>query len=210
MLEFTHDLVLSAMTPTPWDFSNRLLYDLCAYHPAHVSSGEVLAKVLLIGRAYSAAIERRKNKAYEDKNDDFYVNVVAPAIQSSQIDSWLKDARKAIPGTQAGFDTLVEIHSKVTTLFSDISGLEKRSLASKYLHFHVPKLFYIFDSRAVEAMRKFSSIVPRASHTEGSGDNEYRKFAEKCTYLAQICEQTFGLSLLPRQVDNLLLAVHAG
>jgi len=48
-----------------------------------------------------------------------------------------------------GFDTL-DLTKK---LFSKISGLNKRSLASKYLHFHVPELFYISDSRAYDAMR---------------------------------------------------------
>lgn len=162
-----------------------------------------------IGRGYSAAIERRKNNTDEDQNDDFYINVVAPATQSSQIDSWLKSARAAIPGTQSGFNTLVETHYEVTTLFSNISSLEKRSLASKYLHFHVPKLFYILDSRAVEAMRKFSPMLPRASPTIGLADNEYRKFAEKCFHLVQMSEHTFGLSPLPRQIDNLLLTAHA-
>ncbi|MGQ0578153.1 MAG: hypothetical protein ACT4PQ_04490, partial [Betaproteobacteria bacterium] len=92
--------------------------------------------------------------------------------------------------------------------FSEISDLEKRSLASKYLHFHVPKLFFIYDSRAVEAMREFSDVLPRAGRTDGTGDNEYRKFAEKCSALGAHCTNEFGLCPLPRQIDNLLLKVN--
>jgi hypothetical protein len=149
------EIVLSAMTPTPWEFSNRLLYELCAHQPAHTDAGEVLAKILLIGRVYAAAIERRKTKTDDDQNDGFYVNTVVPKIQNSPMDKWLQEARTAKPGTQAAFNTMVSIHRNVTSLFCDISDLEKRSLASKYLHFHVPMHFYIFDSRAVKATRIF-------------------------------------------------------
>ena len=47
---------------SPWDFVNKVLYDLCITHFYHTDVGEILAKVLLIGREYSAAIERGKNK----------------------------------------------------------------------------------------------------------------------------------------------------
>ena len=105
---------------------------------------------------------------------------------------------------------LIEVHGQTTRLFRDISDLEKRSLASKYLHFHVPNLFFIYESRAVEALREFAEMLPKASRTEGIGDNEYRKFAEKCLALVAYCEAQFGLRPLPRHVDNLLLKVNEG
>jgi hypothetical protein len=202
--------VLRAMSPSKWDTSNNVLYDLCSRHPAHIDDGQVLAKILLIGRVYAAAIERRRNKEDDHENDRFYTDAVAPAIRSSDIDEWLQRARTAVPGTPHGTQVLMEVHGQTTRLFSDISDLEKRSLASKYLHFHVPGLFFIYDSRAVEAIRKFSEILPRATRTEGIGDNEYRKFAEKCLALVAYCQAQFGLRLLPRQVDNLLLKVNEG
>jgi len=209
MIQLTRDIVLQSMSPTPWDFSNQLLYKLCEQYPDHTDTGEVLAKILLIGRVYAAAIERRKNKPDDDQNDDFYIHTVAPAIKTSQIDEWLHNARSVKPGKMDSFTTLVSVHSNVTELFNMISGLDKRSLASKYLHFHVPKLFFIFDSRAVKAMRAFSHLLPRATRTEGIGDNEYRKFAEKCRHLIVFCQTSFGLNLRPRHIDNLLLAAHA-
>ncbi len=57
--------VLRAMRASPWDFSNRVLYDLCRARPAHDDESVVIAKMLLIGRAYSAAIERRKTRSRE-------------------------------------------------------------------------------------------------------------------------------------------------
>jgi hypothetical protein len=196
------------MTPSKWDVSNRVLYDLCLEHPAHTDDGEVLAKILFIGSVYAAAIERRRTMPDVHENDRFYLDTVAPAICTSGIDTWLHRARVAVPGTPEGTLALVEIHDKTTELFSEISGLEKRSLSSKYLHFHVPKLFFIYDSRAVEAMREFSDILPRAARTNGTGDNEYRKFVEKCSALVTFCTNEFGLCPLPRQIDNLLLKVN--
>ncbi len=196
------------MSPTPWDASNRVLYDLCREHPAHRDGDEILAKVLLIGRVYAAAIERRRNREDDHENDRFYIDTVAPTIRASAIDKWLHQARTARPATPTGIKTSVEVHGLVTELFSQISDLEKRSLASKYLHFHVPRLFFIYDSRAVEAMREFSDVLPRATRSNGNGDNEYRKFVEKATSLVQLCERDYGLSMLPRQLDNLLLRVN--
>lgn len=196
------------MSPSKWDAGNRVLYDLCREHPAHTDNGEVLAKILLIGRVYAAAIERRRTKSDDHDNDRFYVETVAPAIRASNIDKWLRRARAVEPGTPDGTRALIAVHGDTTRLFSEISQLEKRSLASKYLHFHVPKLFFIYDSRAVEAMREFSDVLPRAGRTDGTGDNEYRKFAGKCLALVDYCEKAFGLHLLPRQVDNLLLKVN--
>lgn len=196
------------MSPSKWDAGNRVLYDLCREHPAHTDDGEVLAKILLIGRVYAAAIERRRNKTDDHENDRFYLDTVAPAIRTSGIDKWLHQARIAVPGTPEGMHALIAVHGQTTRLFSQISDLEKRSLASKYLHFHVPKLFFIYDSRAVEAMREFSDVLPRAARTDGIGDNEYRKFAEKCSALVTYCMDKFGLCPLPRQIDNLLLKVN--
>ena len=203
-----YDRVLRAMSPSPWEFSNSVLYDLCRKHPAHIDTGEVLAKIMLIGRSHAAAIERRRTKTRKQKNDRFYLSTVAPKIMQSHIDVWLDRARDAIPGTSEAFRTMIEVHGQTTALFAKISDLEKRSLASKYLHFHVPKLFYIFDSRAVESMREYAFALPRASRAEGLGDNEYRKFAEKCDHLRRFCVQGFGLHVLPRHVDNLLLKVN--
>ena len=196
--------VLRAMRASPWDFSNRVLYDLCRSNPAHDDERVVIAKMLLIGRTYSAAIERRKNKKQGADTDNFYVETVGPMLRRSKIDRWIAESRASRPGTQQALATMVKVHGLTTDLFWSISGLEKRALASKYLHFHVPRLFYIYDSRAAEAIREFSSELPRPSGS-GAGDDEYRKFAERCQHLRGLCAQRFSLELRPRHIDNLLL-----
>lgn len=197
-------LVERATRQTPWHFSDEVLYRLCREHPLHTETRVTLAKVLLIGRAYAAAIERRRSdRAFP--NDDFYVKRVAPRIKSSAIDRWIEKSESQNPGTPEALDVMVETHGRTTDLFRRISGLEKRSLASKYLHFHVPLLFFIFDSRAVRGMRKVGNIVGRVTPYAGNGDREYAKFAARCMRLSQFCESEFGYKLKPRELDNLLL-----
>lgn len=74
----------AALKNTTWDLGNQVLYDLCRDHPRHNSADVVIAKVWLIGRSYSAAIERRRSPtAY---GDSFYTKHVAPAVLVSNID----------------------------------------------------------------------------------------------------------------------------
>lgn len=207
MRKITRQLVENCKS-SPWDFSNKVLYDLCRKHPIHVDKSVIAAKILLIGRVYAAAIERRRTK--EDGNDDFYLKRVAPVMANSKIDTWIanatdKDAQFGMPS-----NTVLSAHHDLTKLFFEITGLEKRSLASKYLHFHRPSLFYIFDARAVLGMRELSDIVGRAERTNTTFDREYQKFTKKCITLRNHIRRDFKISLNPREIDNLLLEIHSG
>jgi hypothetical protein len=150
MTDRLESLVRKAIQQSPWDAGNKVLYDFCASNPRHEEVPVVLAKVWLIGRAYAAAIERRRNKI--DQNDDFYVNEVAPIIIESSIDTWISAAAHFKEPDSSSQHAVLTAHANLTALFKQITNLEKRSLASKYLHFHLPKVVYIFDSRAVKGM----------------------------------------------------------
>jgi hypothetical protein len=54
-------------------------------------------------------------------------------------------------------------------------------------------------------------VVGRAGRadTPTPADNEDRKFAKKCLALQQYVESELGVQLIPREIDNLLLYVHA-
>src|SRR4051812_44925252 len=67
---------------------NRVLYNLCAQNPRHSLPEAIGAKVLLIGRTYAAAIERRKNVDPKRAQRDFYPQDVVPVIRRSKIDQW--------------------------------------------------------------------------------------------------------------------------
>jgi len=197
------DLVKEAQAPNPWDFGNRILYDLCRNYPTHADTSAVVAKIWLIGRSYAAAIER--GRVVDDLNDDFYVNIVAPRIMDSDIDQWIHDAKKEALSADS-LILSVDFHWETTQLFQEISSKYKRSLASKYLHFHVPEFFFIYDSRALNGLRKFSKITGRVTNTQRRGDNDYRKFSEKCIILRDWINTKYNILLTPRELDNLLLS----
>jgi len=176
-------IVEKATQPSPWDLGNNVLYELCHNSPGHKNVSEVTAKVWLIGRSYAAAIERRKNKKDND-NDDFYIEVVSPKIISSNIDNWLSKLNGFSDINEASIEYILQVHASVTKLFNEISGLDKRSLASKYLHFHYPNLFFIYDTRAVTALSKYTNTLGRVGRSRFKhADNEYRKLVEKCIKL---------------------------
>lgn len=197
-----------ALRHTPWDLGNGLLYSLCRKHPGHRRSDEIIAKVWLIGRSYAAAIERREN-AKKLSSDDFYEHDVVNAMKSSPIDAWLNSLppRRSSPSTCAV--QAVEIHSRLVDVFLTLSPeREKRSLASKYLHFHRPDVFFIYDSRAQQAItpitpdKRFVDL-PRASKK----DDIYWEFFARCLCLRQSLHQAFGRYPTPRELDKVLLSI---
>lgn len=190
------DEILAGST---WDLGNKVLYDLCRKHPRHKKVDEVIAKVWLIGRSYAAAIERRKNLNPKSKGDSFYVDCVAPTMIAEGIDRWIETATE---------ENAIEVHWRLTQLFRKITKHEKRSLASKYLHFHRPRIFFIYDSRSVLGIR---SLTPRNSGFSrsaiGECDNEYASFYCRCLWLRKYLRKQYGRQLSPRELDKILLYV---
>jgi hypothetical protein len=208
MVVLRREQIIDSVKGNDWDLGNKILYDMCSQYPDHTHESEIIAKIWLIGRSYAAAIERRKNTGYgEFGGDDFYIEKVAPEIKNSGIDAWLASLGGIDGVSESTLDKILTVHLNVTELFSKISGLKKRSLASKYLHFHFPNLFFIYDSRAVNAVSHLSNVTGRVGRSNYNADNEYRKFCEKCLLIRKYVKENFDVILTPRNLDNLLLEV---
>ncbi len=186
-----------------WDLSNEILYEMCQKYPHHKKDGDIIAKVLLIGRVYSAAIERRKS--VDNISSVFYREAVAPGIRKSKIDAWLNTLRDFDRPTSGNCVQIIVVHKKVTDLFREISGLEKRSLASKYLHFHFPTLFFIYDSRSVSAIRQVEHVTYWNPNLV-EYDHAYAKFFLRCMAFTERVKAECGTKLTPRQLDKYLLS----
>ena len=130
-------------------YGNEVLYRMCEEQPLHTVTNIIRDKIWLIGRAYSAAIERKAGK-------DFNSSVAADVIKASDIDTQISMLRAIKRPTIENLHILLTAHKKLTEIFKEVTGLEKRSLASKYLHFHAPKAVFIYDSIA---KRKLLEIV---------------------------------------------------
>jgi hypothetical protein len=208
MEKLTRQMIKDAIEGRVWDLGNKTLYDLCSKNPGHKDDQAILAKIWLIGRAYAAAIERRRQTSdVVFEGDSFYTDNVAPKMRKSQIDKWLSELKGIKEPNEQNLGIILNTHYKLTCLFEEISGLEKRSLASKYLHFHFPHLFFIYDTRAVTALRGGPARTVRAAYADTKIDNEYRKFCEKCLQARNFIEEKYRSKLTPRQLDNLLLDV---
>jgi len=208
MLSIDLEMVTRAQQGTVWDCSNAVLYELCAKYPFHRDDKHILAKVLLIGRTYAVAIERRKRDT-DIPNDRFYTERVAPAMRSCGIDDWIANAKSIEKGHPSAIDATVEAHAKLTQIFREITGMDKRSLASKYLHFHAPSVFYIYDQRAVQALRLVIGRSTGSARLNGPADLSYQRFIWGCGRLIEQCRTQFGTVLSPRELDNLLLEIAA-
>lgn len=195
-----------AIKPSLWDLGNNVLYRLCEEHPKHDCGEAIIAKVWLIGRSYAAAIERRNNAA--GTSDNFYETTVVEKMKEPKIDEWLAGLPEQMTDPWSELGSIVTVHKKLMKLFFDITELEKRSLASKYLHFHKPNLFFIYDSRAKAAIAK---VTPRLNQIKGinadEADKEYLEFCRRCQCLKEYIKNDFAVDLTPRQIDKILLRI---
>lgn len=199
----------TALGGNVWDFGNAILYKLCEENFKHDKDEHILTKVLFIGRIYAAAVERRKNKS-SDVNDDFYRVTVARTFRESGLDDHLSKLKNAKTESVENIQLVLQTHHYLTSMLKRITALEKRSFSSKYLHFHLPDLFYIYDSRAVAALRQFSGHVPAdLKHILDINDIdvEYAKFYCKCFDLRRQIRDQYNINLTHRQLDNVLIEV---
>lgn len=207
-----------------WDISNQVLYDMCRQYPSNTDSQTILAKTLIIGRTYAASIERRKVKNSIDDaqpvaeiiNDDFYVNHVVPIFQKLDLDQYINEIKSwgDVPLLSLSDEQITKVltlHKILSGAFEKETGLQKRSFASKYLHFHLSDIYFIYDSRAYAALNLvLKEVEPRGKRIVNTeqADQEYASFFMKCLrvfdYYKTVDE---NLPITPRQLDNLLIEI---
>lgn len=204
-IKITKHHVNKAKQKSEWDFGNKILYNLCGEYPYHKNIGQIVAKIWLIGRSYAAAIERRKKA--KEYNDTFYTEVVGPTIMKSAIDQWINSLIKFRFSTFDNIENILTVHGNLMNLIKEMTGMKKRSLTSKYLHFHKPNLFFIYDSRAINSIRKLTPPAKTKLKTRTNIDVEYAKFCLRCIKLRDEIKGKFDTHLSPRELDNLLLDI---
>lgn len=194
----------------PWRLGNQVLYDLCRDYPSHDKPEEIVAKVWLVGRAYSASVERGRGKAATAalSNDRFYVEAVPKALMACGLDGHLRRIARMKDDNSSLTAAVLEAHACLVKAFNALTTKDKRSLASKYLHFHLPNVFYIYDSRAASSIRKLG-LRTHVDRTSRIVDREYARFVGSASLLRDRVESQFDVRLTPRQLDRLLLAVDA-
>ncbi len=190
-----------------WFVGNETLYRLCAQRPFHFCAKDSIAKLWLIGRSYSAAIERRRTAHETKKREvDEYYEEVAHSLAESDIDKVIACVPRETPTSMAGFAPALEAHARLVDILHKHSGSELRSFSSKYLHFHVPNAFFIFDSIVSLGLKRLGNerLLP-GPPVDGVGEPEYCRFVSKVLALRSELASTNSPPLTPRQIDRLLL-----
>lgn len=190
---------------TRWEYGNRILYDMCKNDPYHNQIDIIVGKIWIIGRSYAAAIERRINA--DGSNDDFYYDVVAPKILEigDELDFRLSKLRSSKGTILDNVKEILETHKLLMDTFYELTGLEKRSLASKYLHFHCPEKFFIYDSRARAGVNKYVKRPDKSLLANTECDSEYGDFVCRMLELQDFLYEKIGARQSPRQIDSFLL-----
>ena len=158
-----------------WEFGNEILYRLCADHPAHSEDHVIIAKMWLVGRAYAAAVERRR-ASDGLSSDDFYIERLAPTVRKSEIDTWFQKLRE--DRSRSKWLTL-DVHKRLVDLLKPITRLEKRSFASKYLHFHFLSPFFPLRC-ASRGERSDICGEGRGEASDADVDRVYADFFDRC------------------------------
>lgn len=174
-------------------WGNQVLYDMCSERPLHIDRDTVYSKIWIIGRAYSATIERKAKSGFD-------VWDVVDALIESKIDSKISELNTIERPTNDNLEILLDAHNYLSEIFLKTTGLKKRSLASKYLHFHSPKSVFIFDSIANREVRKAVDIkrftIPK------NFDIPYAEFCVRCIhYRDTALEKNLGGLVTPRRLD---------
>ena len=177
-----------------WDFGNSILYNMCIDKPNHDDINITVDKLNIIGRTYSATIERGAGKSFEIVN-------VAKKIKNSEIDKLLKQIKLIEFPNEDNIIDILKVHKYFTDILYEETGLYKRSLASKYLHFHAPKVFFIYDSIAKKQIGTELNNRRFKFNTSNDVDEEYSRFVYKCLYF----RDNFHKGKTPRDIDKVLL-----
>jgi hypothetical protein len=192
-MKMTREFIEDALTGAVVDPRTRALYELCFLHRHHFQDDIVADKLRMIVRV---CVEQGL------KVDDFSPELVAHRLGQSGIDRWFASLATA---EQLDASLAFEVHKRVMEVLSDLPIEQARSLASKYLHYHYPELFYIHDVGLENAAHELGEgecgYLARTEH-----DQVYGAFFACCRKLADKFAPLCGHRPSPRDLDLVLRA----
>jgi hypothetical protein len=193
----TREFITDALAESILDPRLRALYELCFMHRHHLRDDIVADKLRMLVRLCA---ERGIVM------DDFSPEYAAHRLGRADVDRWFGGLATA---EKLDVALLLEVHKHMMRVFDDLGEVEARSLASKYLHFHFPELFFVFDSR-----------VEAAAIALGEGecgylalyehDPVYGRYYACARKLVDKMAPLVGRRLSPRELDRVLRAWHVG
>ena len=118
-------------------------------------------------------------------------------LRTSQMDPKLEALKGLKEPDESSAGPILDAHAHLVELFRRLTSKNKRWLASRYLHFHRPDLFFIYDSRAVAGIRALAEL-PDATLEVSSGDRQYARFVGAAIGLHESVRSHLGRRINPR------------
>lgn len=191
--EISREFIADTLAQSMPDPRTRALYELCFLHRHHFQDDIVADKLRMIVRLCA---ETGLNV------NGFSPEFAAHRLGRSGVDRWFAGLATA---EQLDPALVFEMHKRVMEVFSDLPVEQARSLASKYLHYHFPELFFLHDARveaaAIDLGEGECGYLSRAEH-----DPDYGRFFACCRKLTDRLSSLAGRRLNPRELDRVLRA----
>lgn len=195
----------------PFDVLNSMLYEAVSAQPSNSDKAQIIGKLMLIGRTYSASVERRKTRGHiKDERQALEVIIeAAEAIAESKCAAMLASIGMDDRLTIDRLPEVVAIHLELCRALAKANNRENSSLASKYLHFHRPEFFPIVDSYVREG---WSWVMEELGQTYKGWRvfgkvNRYGDWCCRVLDLRKLIENGHEGAVSLRQVDNYLLSI---
>lgn len=161
-----------------WIALDRPILTTCNDHPSHTDYCEVYAKVALVNRIYNAQLGRGKRRKYEAEDR------VANALFKSDIDRFIEPLLSLSGLSEPVLPKVIDCHKQLVKVVRRGAGNDAVSFSSKYLSFHSPRVFPIFDSRAVKTARQILNGIS-SFRGYGSFEKHCRRILALMDLLAQ-------------------------
>lgn len=192
-----------------WDLANNCIYRLFKENFEHDPAQKIIAKTWILGKTYSVALDRgrkKKNKGEDIDGNTFYSETIPKKIQWTELDDKLNHLKKKFNKIEYGnLKEILSVHNSLSEQIHKISG-QSTSFASKYLHFHLPELYFIYDSFAKYNQSEVLKRIP--DYKSDLKNSEYSEFVLKCLYLRERIKTKIGKELSPREMDDFLLYIN--
>jgi len=139
------------------------------------------------------------------------METAAKLLINSNIDELIRKIISIERPTESNIHEILNAHRCFVDIIAKETIIEKRSLASKYLHFHSPKSVFLYDSRAKNRIREILRPIKRRFIILHQFDKEYTAFSYRCIYYRDnILEKKLGELVSPRRLDMELLGYSEG
>ncbi len=183
-------------------YGNYVLYRMCAEQPMHTNVQIVGDKIWIIGTSYACDVRRGAGEL--NTKDENFLYKIARTICKESVDEWLKSVRDINDQelTMANIEHSLKCHKQVMSLLMDLTRLNRRSFVSKYLHFHVPNAFFIYDSTAHKKVWEETKGMTISNKRPRGYDNVYADFCIRCLYYR---DEVLKEKISPRAIDMKLL-----